>query len=88
MSAYWKILHGVAPVGLPDMSARFEMRKPARKNRLPSPACPAGSKVPFSASQRQNVILAECSGSAKNRIDSGKHIALSLCVVMMSVGAI
>jgi hypothetical protein len=41
-------------VGLPDMSARFELRKRASKNRLPSPACPAGSQVSFSAAQRPN----------------------------------
>jgi hypothetical protein len=41
-------------VGLPDMGARFEVRKRARKNRLPLPACPAGSQVSFSATQRPN----------------------------------
>ena len=49
-------------VGLPDMSARFEIRKRARKKRLPSPACPAGSKVSLPATQRPNVILAATFG--------------------------
>ena len=44
-------------VGLPDMMARFEIRRHARRNPLPSPACPLGSKVSPPATQRPNVIL-------------------------------
>jgi len=41
------------------MSVSFEVRKPAMKNRLSSPACPAGSKVSSLATQGPNVKLAE-----------------------------
>jgi len=64
--------HRFAPhVGLPDMSVSFQVRKRAAKTRLPSPACPAGSKVSFLATQCPHVALSHKARPVEQNFPSG-----------------